>query len=124
MLDGMVFYRSKNEVILTQGLDGWLPVKYFIKAVKINYSTCDIEELEFDRGVSMPSWAAELAPSGPGEAGSYMVKNLEALIANCRKRMAEINELKACNILPFNPYFLKNSRKLISMAPFTLSCSR
>ncbi|CAJ1442763.1 unnamed protein product [Effrenium voratum] len=112
MQDGMVFYRSKNEVILTQGLgafdptrvaktaeevrlDGWLPVKYFIKAVKINYSTCDIEELEFDRGSQMPSWAAELAPSGPGEAGSYMVKNLEALIANCRKRMAEINELKA-----------------------------
>ena len=50
--DGMIFYRSKNEVILTQGhassgffealrylalassctrLDGWLPVKYFIK---------------------------------------------------------------------------------------------
>ena len=27
--------------------------------------------------------------------GSYMVKNLEALIANCRKRMAEINELKS-----------------------------
>ena len=148
----MVFYRSKNEVILTQGysarelqtstvglqcvrccyvvvtlllhcymdmhrlrpiilrLDGWLPVKYFIKArnkletlvdtgsvcfalfpdmeeselqrdlaaqsimtqhiscdsmrfhvieceaVKINYSTCDIEELEFDRNMSMPSW--------------------------------------------------------------------
>eukprot|EP00439_Symbiodinium_sp_Y106_P003000 s6347_g1.t1 len=95
MLDGMIFYRSKNEVILTQGLDGWLPVKYFIKAVKINYSTCDIEELDFDRNVNMPNWAAELAPSGPGEAGSYMVKNLEALIANCRKRMAEINELKA-----------------------------
>ncbi|CAL1174025.1 unnamed protein product [Cladocopium goreaui] len=95
MQDGMVFYRSKNEVILTQGLDGWLPVKYFIKAVKINYSTCDIEELEFDRNISMPSWAAELAPSGPGEAGSYTVKNLEALIAKCRKRMAEINELKA-----------------------------
>ncbi|CAE7363641.1 unnamed protein product [Symbiodinium natans] len=95
MQDGMIFYRSKNEVILTQGLDGWLPVKYFIKAVKINYSTCDIEELDFDRGVHMPNWAAELAPSGPGEAGSYMVKNLEALIANCRKRMAEINELKA-----------------------------
>ena len=76
MMDGMVFYRSKNEVILTQGhgaqkvlswdswarslptdvrinrnqikaknflvlrLDGWLPVKYFIKALsKLNTST-------------------------------------------------------------------------------------
>lgn len=87
-------------------LDGWLPVKYFIKAprngnlrstelfvnlvqrwlrngqrllgfkvgqlvsdafaqqpycslqaTKINYSTCDVEDLEFDRDVSMPSWA-------------------------------------------------------------------
>lgn len=28
----MVFYRSKNDVILTQGFNGWLPVKYFIKA--------------------------------------------------------------------------------------------
>ena len=64
--------------------------------MKINYSTCDIEELDFDRGVHMPNWvpllsaspkpealrrapkapldcfllqAAELAPSGPGEAG-------------------------------------------------------
>ena len=27
------------------------------EAVKINYSTCDIEELEFDRNISMPSWA-------------------------------------------------------------------
>ena len=51
-------------------MDGWLPVKYFIKAVKINYSTCDIEELEFDRNIGMPNWAAELAPSGPGEAGA------------------------------------------------------
>mmetsp|Transcript_10938 Transcript_10938/g.13203 ORF Transcript_10938/g.13203 Transcript_10938/m.13203 type:complete len:190 (-) Transcript_10938:7-576(-) len=95
MQDGMVFYRSKNEVILTQGLEGWLPVKYIMKAVKIDYNSCNIEELEFDRNVEMPSWAAELAPSGPGEAGSYTVKNLEALIAKCRKRMAEINELKA-----------------------------
>ncbi|CAE8607804.1 unnamed protein product, partial [Polarella glacialis] len=95
MLDGMVFYRSKNEVVLTQGLDGWLPVKYFHKAVKINYNSCDIEEMEFDRGCGMPTWASELAPSGPGEQGTYLIKNLEAIIGNCRKRMQEINEIKA-----------------------------
>ena len=26
------------------------------EAVKINYSTCDIEELDFDRNVNMPNW--------------------------------------------------------------------
>jgi len=96
MEDGVVFYRSKNDVILTQGFDGWLPVKYFIKAVRIDYNTCDIEELEFDQdNMAIPQWPAELAPSGPGEQGTYLIKNLEALISNCRKRMQEINELKA-----------------------------
>lgn len=96
MEDGVVFYRSKNDVILTQGFDGWLPVKYFVKAVRIDYNTCDIEELEFDRDMGgIPQWPAELAPSGPGEQGTYLIKNLEALISNCRKRMQEINELKA-----------------------------
>merc|ERR1712032_1747233 len=95
MEDGVVFYRSKNDVILTQGFDGWLPVKYFAKAVRIDYNTCDIEELEFDGETHIPQWAAELAPSGPGDEGTYLVKNLEALISNCRKRLQEINELKA-----------------------------
>lgn len=93
--DGMVFYRSKNEVILTQGFGGWLPVKYFIKAVRIDYNTCHIEELDFERDVEIPNWAAELAPSGPGDQGTYQIKNLEALITHCRKRMQEINEIKA-----------------------------
>mmetsp|Transcript_117962 Transcript_117962/g.306269 ORF Transcript_117962/g.306269 Transcript_117962/m.306269 type:complete len:1254 (-) Transcript_117962:320-4081(-) len=95
MEDGVIFYRSKNEVILTQGLDGWLPPKYFIKAVRIDYNTCDIEEMEFDTDAEMPTWAAELAPSGPGEQGTYLIKNLEALISNCKKRLQEITELKA-----------------------------
>jgi len=92
--DGIIFYRSKNEVILTQGADGWLPPKYFSKVVRIDYNTCDIEELEFDADIGMPTWAAELAPSGPGEQGTYLIKNLEALISNCKKRLHEINELK------------------------------
>mmetsp|Transcript_62659 Transcript_62659/g.136068 ORF Transcript_62659/g.136068 Transcript_62659/m.136068 type:complete len:822 (+) Transcript_62659:61-2526(+) len=95
MEDGVVFFKSKNEVVLTTGLDGWLPTKYFAKAVRIDYNTCDIEHLEFDVEADMPTWAAELAPSGPGEQGTYMVKNLEALIGSCRKRLQEINELKA-----------------------------
>merc|ERR1719413_209642 len=48
MEEGVVFYRSKNDVILTQGINGWLPPKYFHKAVRMDYNTCDIEELEFD----------------------------------------------------------------------------
>lgn len=95
MEDGVVFYRSKNDVILTIGLDGWLPVKYFHKAVRIDYNTCEIEEMEFDREVEAPKWAAEMAPIAPTEGNSYVVKNLEALIANCRKRLQEINEIKA-----------------------------
>jgi len=95
MDDGVVFYRSKNEVILTQGLEGWLPPKYFVKAVRIDYNTCEIDELDFDRGADMPQWPAELAPSGPGDQGTYLIKNLEALISNCKKRLQEINELKA-----------------------------
>jgi len=95
MDDGVVFYRSKNEVILTQGYDGWLPPKYFVKAVRIDYNTCDIEEMEFDTEADVPMWAAELAPSGPGEQGTYLIKNLEALISNCKKRLQEITELKA-----------------------------
>uniref|UniRef100_A0A7S1F3Z9 2'-phosphotransferase n=1 Tax=Noctiluca scintillans TaxID=2966 RepID=A0A7S1F3Z9_NOCSC len=94
MADGIAFYRSKNEVILTQGLDGWLPVKYFQKAVRMNYNTCDVEEMEFDTEVGSPNWAAELAPSGPGDDGTYLVKNLEALILNCRKRLQEIDALR------------------------------
>lgn len=95
MDDGIVFFKSKNEVVLTQGFDGWLPVKYFQKVVRIDYNTCDIEELEFDAGLPMPTWAAELAPSGPGDQGTYLIKNLEALISNCKKRIVEIGELKA-----------------------------
>mmetsp|Transcript_66473 Transcript_66473/g.168428 ORF Transcript_66473/g.168428 Transcript_66473/m.168428 type:complete len:1131 (+) Transcript_66473:109-3501(+) len=95
MDDGVVFYRSKNEVILTQGVDGWLPPKYFVKAVRIDYNTCDTEYMDFDRCADVPTWAAELAPSGPGEQGTYLIKNLEALITNCKKRMTEINELRA-----------------------------
>jgi len=95
MEDGVVFYRSKNEVILTQGVDGWLPPKYFVKAVRIDYNTCDTEYMDFDRCADVPTWAAELAPSGPGEQGTYLIKNLEALITNCKKRMTEINELRA-----------------------------
>jgi len=95
MADGVVFYRSKNDVILTPGYDGWLPVKYFQRAIRMNYNTCDIEELEFEPNNDMPTWAAELAPTGPGEAGTYLIKNLEALISNCRKRLQEINELRA-----------------------------
>merc|ERR1719410_1944743 len=95
MEDGVVFFKSKNDVILTQGFDGWLPVMYFLRAVRIDYNSCDIEELEFDGAAGMPSWPAELAPIGPGEQGTYLIKNLEALISNCRKRLREINELKA-----------------------------
>jgi len=95
MDDGIVFYKSKNEVVLTQGFDGWLPVKYFQKAVRIDYNSCDVEELDFDADVAMTTWAAELAPSGPGEQGTYLIKNLEALISNCKKRLQEINDLKA-----------------------------
>mmetsp|Transcript_19953 Transcript_19953/g.46417 ORF Transcript_19953/g.46417 Transcript_19953/m.46417 type:complete len:840 (+) Transcript_19953:66-2585(+) len=95
MADGIQFYKSKNDVILTQGLDGWLPVKYFSKAQRIDYNTCDTEEMEFDEEAEPPMWSAELAPSGPGGGGSYLVKNLEALISNCKKRLQEINELKA-----------------------------
>jgi len=64
MEDGVVFYRSKNDVILTQGYDGWLPTKYFAKAVRIDYATCDIEELEFEPSINLPQWNAELAPMG------------------------------------------------------------
>mmetsp|Transcript_101181 Transcript_101181/g.200985 ORF Transcript_101181/g.200985 Transcript_101181/m.200985 type:complete len:616 (-) Transcript_101181:92-1939(-) len=94
MEDGITFHKSKNDVILTQGFDGWLPVKYFTKVVRIDYNTCDIEELEFDNSAHMPTWAAELAPSGPGEQGTYLIKNLEALISNCKKRLQEICRLK------------------------------
>jgi len=94
MEDGITFHKSKNEVVLTQGLDGWLPVKYFVKVVRIDYNTCDIEELEFDNRAEMPTWSAELAPSGPGEQGTYLIKNLEALISNCKKRLQEISRLK------------------------------
>ena len=45
--------------------------------------------MEFDTEVGSPNWAAELAPSGPGDDGTYLVKNLEALILNCRKRLQE-----------------------------------
>mmetsp|Transcript_33913 Transcript_33913/g.54191 ORF Transcript_33913/g.54191 Transcript_33913/m.54191 type:complete len:928 (+) Transcript_33913:172-2955(+) len=95
MEDGVIFYKSKNDVILTIGFDGWLPVKYFLKAVRIDYNTCEIEEMEFDREIEAPKWAAEMAPIAPTEGNSYVVKNLEALIANCRKRLQEINEIKA-----------------------------
>ena len=71
-------------------LDGWLPVKYFTKAfhktldstassrnvfqaVKINYSTCDIEELDFDRAVSMPSW---VGPARTGKAAFSPFRSL------------------------------------------------
>jgi len=95
MEEGVIFYRSKNDVILTQGINGWLPPKYFHKAVRIDYNTCDIEEMEFEPEAEVPAWAAELAPSGPGEQGTYLIKNLEALIGNCKKRLSEINDLKA-----------------------------
>jgi hypothetical protein len=95
MEDGVIFYRSKNDVILTIGHEGWLAAKYFLKAVRIDYNTCEIEEMEFDREIEAPKWAAEMAPIAPSEGNSYVVKNLEALIANCRKRLQEINEIKA-----------------------------
>lgn len=95
MADGVQFYKSKNDVILTIGLDGWMPVKYFSKVVRIDYNTCEIEEMEFDRDIEAPSWAAEMAPIAPAGENTYVVKNLESLIANCRKRLQEINELKA-----------------------------
>jgi len=94
MDDGITFHKSKNDVILTQGFGGWLPVKYFVKVVRIDYTSCDIEELEFDKGADMPTWNAELAPSGPSEQGTYLIKNLEALISNCKKRLQEICRLK------------------------------
>lgn len=96
MEDGIVFYKSKNDVILTIGFDGWMPVKYFAKAQRIDYNTCEIEDMEFDRDIVAPSWAAEMAPIAPGSAGAerYMVKNLEALIGSCKKKLHEINELK------------------------------
>merc|ERR1719359_1261696 len=51
--------------------------------------------MEFDRDVDAPGWAAELAPIAPAGENTYVVKNLEALIASCRKKLQEINELKA-----------------------------
>ncbi|CAK0820423.1 unnamed protein product, partial [Prorocentrum cordatum] len=95
MEDGVIFFRSKNDVILTVGIDGWLPTKYFVKAVRIDYNTCDIEELEFEPDSEVPNWAAELAPSGPGEQGTYQIKNLDSLIGNSKRRLQEINGLKA-----------------------------
>merc|ERR1719221_1618110 len=95
MEDGVVFYRSKKEVILTQGFDGWLPPKYFSKVVSIDYTTCVVEELEFDQEAGMPVWASELAPSGPPPQGTYLIKNLEVLISTCWKRYRDIAELQA-----------------------------
>merc|ERR1719482_1085911 len=36
-----------------------------------------------------------MAPIAPTNDNAYVVKNLEALIASCRKKLQEINELKA-----------------------------
>jgi len=33
--DGVVFVQSANGVILTEGIDGILPTKYFTKVIKI-----------------------------------------------------------------------------------------
>jgi 2'-phosphotransferase len=35
MEDGMIFYRSKNDVILTKGFDGIIDPKYFIEIIEI-----------------------------------------------------------------------------------------
>ena len=31
MLDGIIFYKSSNGVILTSGIEGIIPSKYFLK---------------------------------------------------------------------------------------------
>ena len=67
MEDGVVFYRSENDVILAQGFDRGLPATYVQKAVRIGYNTGETEEMEFDAEVDMPHWPAEFAPTGPGE---------------------------------------------------------
>ena len=46
--DGIVFYLSLNNVILTSGIDGWIPVKYFEKIVKRNDQNVNLFEVNID----------------------------------------------------------------------------
>merc|ERR1711964_693697 len=36
MKDGVIFYNSRNDVVLSAGLKGWIAPKYFKKVTKVN----------------------------------------------------------------------------------------
>lgn len=87
MKDGMVFYKSQNNVILTVGQQGWLATKYFKRALRYDASIRQLKDLTHEIEVNdAPKWASELAPIGPGAGESYIVKNIEALLRRTTAR--------------------------------------
>ena len=47
ILDDIVFYQSSNGVILTRGIDGVIPIKYFLKITTREGQVYDVQDKRF-----------------------------------------------------------------------------
>lgn len=52
--DGIVFYKSANNVILTAGVDGWLAPKYFKRAMRYDRNTNAFVCMDLDTNEAAP----------------------------------------------------------------------
>ena len=71
------------ELVQVNPSDAFAQPYCILQATKINYSTCDVEDLEFDRDVSMPSWAKHPRFLIPQKAVLHMFLMLKMLTSRC-----------------------------------------
>ena len=94
-----------------------------LQATKINYSTCDVEDLEFDRGVSMPSWAL------PAFLISQKKAHVDTQTSRCPRIPSwfpyswAIFEL-GCRAGSFRPWWSRPATRVDPKAKWVLDCYR
>eukprot|EP00123_Amoebidium_parasiticum_P020465 comp5033_c0_seq1/m.1132 comp5033_c0_seq1/g.1132 ORF comp5033_c0_seq1/g.1132 comp5033_c0_seq1/m.1132 type:complete len:288 (-) comp5033_c0_seq1:24-887(-) len=85
MADGMVFYRSANNVILTEGYDGFIPAAFFAKVLTASTPQRDLIKEEAPAGKTKQEVKAEPKPE---------TDPLEREIRKAEKRVKGIEDLK------------------------------
>eukprot|EP01083_Nonionella_stella_P119239 356345_1 len=119
MHDGIIFYRSANNVILTEGIGGVMHPKYFKRVVEVSYSRgirMEKRELSFDILSQSPGTEEAKTYAGDIKTASEVPvpsqKSSEELkkVKNLKKRLRTLNhKLKMIAILEEKQ---KNEQKL------------